>query len=84
MQARSAFRRLEPTPPRSSRFARLTLTLAGAIFALASVIAGATIWLCLTEPVAVADAVGRGEWAATAKVVFAMLLSGLEQIVRYL
>jgi hypothetical protein len=84
MQARSAFARLEPTPPRSSRFARLTLTLAGAVFALATVLAGATIWLCLTEPVTVADAVGRGEWAATAKVVFAMLLSGLEQIVRYL
>jgi len=84
MQASSALPDLEPTTPRNSRFTRLTLTLAGVIFTLATLIAGATVWLCLTEPVAVADAVGRGEWAATAKVVFALLLSGFEQIVRYL
>ena len=41
--------------------ARTTLSLAGVVFALATTLAVATLWLLLTEPVTVADAVAKGD-----------------------
>ena len=41
--------------------ARTTLSLAGVVLAIATTLAIATLWLLLTEPVTVADAVARGD-----------------------
>ena len=40
---------------------RLSLSLFGVVGVVAAALAGATIWLLLTDPVTVADAVAEGE-----------------------
>ena len=46
-------------------FARLSLSLAAVIGIIATALAGATIWLLITQPVTVADAVASGEVGVT-------------------
>ena len=46
---------------RPSRFRSVSVSLAGAVGVVATLIAAATIWLMLTDPVTVAEAVDSGE-----------------------
>ena len=65
-------------------FARLSLSLAAVIGTIASALAGATIWLLVSRPVAVADAVATGEVSPLMKALAGALYSALEGIVKYL
>ena len=48
---------------RPSRFRSVSVSLAGVVGVLAAVVAGATIWLMLTDPITVAEAIDTGEVA---------------------
>jgi len=65
-------------------FARLSLSLAAVIGLIATTLAGATIWLLVTQPVAVADAVATGEVSPVMKAIAGALYGALAGIVKYL
>jgi len=65
-------------------FARLSLSLAAVIGLVATALAGATIWLLVTQPVTVADAVASGEVSPLMKALAGALYSALAGIVKYL
>jgi len=65
-------------------FARLSLSLAAVIGLIATTLAGATIWLLVTQPVAVADAVATGEFSPVMKAIAGVLYGALAGIVKYL
>jgi hypothetical protein len=65
-------------------FARLSLSLVGVVGVLALALAGATIWLLVTQPVTVADAVSRGEVSPLAKAIAGALYDALSGILKYL
>jgi len=49
---------------------RLAFALAGAVIVTALVVASAIVWLCLTQPVIVADSAARGDaWSVVAAAV---------------
>ncbi|HVH56320.1 MAG TPA: hypothetical protein VM791_08695 [Vicinamibacterales bacterium] len=65
-------------------FARLSLSLAAVIGLVATALAGATIWLLVTQPVTVADAVASGEVSPLMKALAGALYNALAGIVKYL
>jgi len=65
-------------------FARLSLSLAAVIGLVAMTLAGATIWLLVTQPVTVADAVATGEVSPVMKAIAGALYGALAGIVKYL
>ncbi|MDQ3488455.1 MAG: hypothetical protein M3468_12075 [Acidobacteriota bacterium] len=65
-------------------FARLSLSLAAVIGLVATTLAGATIWLLVTQPVTVADAVATGEVSPVMKAIAGALYGALAGIVKYL
>ena len=69
-------------PPMS--FARLSLSLAAVIGVIATALAGATIWLLIAQPVAVADAVATGDVSPLMRALAGALYDALEGIVKYL
>ena len=64
-------------PPPTTRQARVVWF---AIIALA----GATIWLIMTQPVTVADAVATGEVSPLVKALAGVLYNALQGIIKYL
>ncbi|MEX1127618.1 MAG: hypothetical protein WD227_14145 [Vicinamibacterales bacterium] len=65
-------------------FARLSLSLAAVIGLIATTLAGATIWLLVTQPVTVADAVATGEVSPVMKAIAGALYEALAGIVKYM
>jgi hypothetical protein len=65
-------------------FARLSLSLVGVVGVLAVALAGATIWLLVTQPVTVADAVAQGEVSPLVKALAGVLYDALQGILKYL
>ena len=65
-------------------FARISLSLAGVVGVLAAALAGATIWLIMTQPVTVADAVASGEVSPFVKALAGVLYDALQGIIKYL
>lgn len=65
-------------------FARVSLSLLGVVGVMAVAIAGATIWLLVTQPVTVADAVAQGEVSPLAKAIGAALFDALQGLLKYL
>jgi multidrug resistance efflux pump len=65
-------------------FARLSLSLAGVIGLIAIALSGATIWLLLTQPVTVADAVAKGEVSPLMKAVAGALYNAFAGLLKYL
>ncbi|HEY0875571.1 MAG TPA: hypothetical protein VGD94_18990 [Vicinamibacterales bacterium] len=65
-------------------FARLSLSLAAVIGLIATALAGATIWLLVTQPVTVADAVATGEVSPIMRALAGALYDALAGIVKYL
>ena len=68
----------------SMRFAPLSVSLAGTIAILSAILAGATIWLLLTDPVTVADAVDSGEVSPLVRQLAGVLYNALAGLRRYL
>ena len=63
---------------------RLSLSLIGVVGVIAVALAGATIWLLLTQPVTVADAVAQGEVSPLVKALGAALYDALQGLLKYL
>ena len=66
------------------RYDRIGLSLFGAIALLVVVLAVATIWLFLTNPVTVATAVSEGEITPFVRDLADVLLQALEGLLKYL
>ncbi|MGB7219935.1 MAG: hypothetical protein WBD07_14140 [Vicinamibacterales bacterium] len=65
-------------------FRRLGLSLFGLIALVSIVLAMATVWLFLTEPVTIATAVNDGEISPLVRELAQVLLSALSGLLRYL
>lgn len=66
------------------RLQRLSLSLFGFIAMLSVVLAAATVWLFLTNPVTVANAVNEGEVSPFVRSLAAVLYSALAGLLKYL
>ena len=64
--------------------ARAGFGLAGVIAALAATLAMATLWLLLTDPVTVADAVAQGDMAPLVSMLAGALATALRGLLSYL
>jgi hypothetical protein len=65
-------------------FARFGFSVFGAIALVSAVMAGATIWLVLTDPVTVADAVNEGEISPFVRELADVILGALRGLLKYL
>jgi multidrug resistance efflux pump len=65
-------------------FTRFSLSLVGVVGVLAAALAGATIWLIMTQPVTVADAVATGEVSPLVRALAGVLYDALQGIIKYL
>lgn len=63
---------------------RLSLSLFGSVALLSAVLAAATIWLLLTDPVTVADAVESGQVSPLVKALAGVLYDAFHGILKYL
>jgi hypothetical protein len=66
------------------RYERIGLSLFGAVALLVVVVAVATIWLFLTNPVTVATAVSEGEVSPFVRDLADVLLKALQGLLKYL
>jgi multidrug resistance efflux pump len=64
--------------------ARLSLSLFGVVGLVAAALAGATIWLLLTDPVTVADAVAEGEVSPLVRELAGVIYAAFEGLLKYL
>ena len=64
--------------------ARTSLSLAGVVVALVTTLAVATLWLLLTEPVTVADAVARGDVSPLMTALAGVLANAVRGLLDYL
>ena len=65
-------------------FARFSLSLVAVVGIIAVALAGATIWLLITQPVTVADAVAQGEVSPLARALAGAIYEALPGILKYL
>jgi hypothetical protein len=63
---------------------RLSISLFGVVAVLAATLAGATIWLLLTDPVTVADAVNEGNVTPLVRELAGALYGALRGLLRWL
>jgi hypothetical protein len=66
------------------RFQRLGVSVFGLIAIVSVVLAAATIWLFLTEPVTVATAVNEGEVTPLVRELARVLIDALAGLLKYL
>lgn len=66
------------------RYERIGLSLFGAVALLVVVVAVATVWLFLTNPVTVATAVNEGEVSPFVRDLADVLLQALQGLLKYL
>ncbi|HTV01265.1 MAG TPA: hypothetical protein VMF13_12030 [Luteitalea sp.] len=64
--------------------ARTTLSLAGVVAAVATTLAIATLWLLLTEPVTVADAVAKGDVSPLMSALAGVIANAVRGLLDYL
>lgn len=64
--------------------ARVSLSLVGVVGVMAVALAGATIWLLVTQPVTVADAVAQGEMSPIVRALGAAIYEALQGLLKYL
>ncbi len=60
------------------------LSVVGAIVLITVVLAGATVWLFLTDPVTVANVVNEGEISPFIRDLAAVIFTALEGLLRFL
>jgi multidrug resistance efflux pump len=63
---------------------RISLSVAGIVGIVAATLSAATIWLILTQPVTVADAVAQGEVSPIVKALAGVLYTALQGVLKYL
>lgn len=66
------------------RLARWSVSLFGTIAVVSAIVAAATIWLLLTDPVTVADAVDTGEVSPIVRELATVLYNALSGLLKYL
>ena len=66
------------------KLTRWSVSLVGLIGVVAAAIAAATIWLLLTDPVTVANAVSNGDVSPVVQAIGAVIVGALKGIFRYL
>ena len=66
------------------RLQRLSSSLFGLVAIVSIMLAGATIWLFLTNPVTVANAVNEGEVSPLVRDLAQVLISALSGLLKYL
>ncbi|MFB3852720.1 MAG: hypothetical protein ACE148_02720 [Vicinamibacterales bacterium] len=66
------------------RFAPVGVSVFSMVAVVSAVLAGATIWLLLTDPVTVADAVSEGSVSPFVRELASVVLQALEGLLRYL
>jgi len=71
-------------PPRNNAIGSLSFSLVGIVGILAVVMAGATIWLLLTDPVTVAESVDSGEVSPLVQSLAGAILDALRGLLKYL
>ena len=67
--------------------ARVSLSLVGVVGVVAATLAGATLWLLVTQPVTTADAIGaatQGEISPLVKALAGAIYEALEGLLKYL
>ncbi len=64
--------------------ARFGVSVFGAVALVSAVLAGATIWLVLTDPVTVADVVTEGDASPFVRELAEVLMNALRGLLRYL
>jgi hypothetical protein len=75
---------LAATSSRSNALGSLSFSLVGIVGLLAVVMAGATIWLLLTDPVTVAESVDSGEVSPLVKSLATTIFEALRGLLKYL
>ena len=69
---------------RTSSIGSLSFSLFSIVGVLAAIIAGATIWLLLTDPVTVAESVDSGEVSPLVTSLASRILEALRGLLKYL
>ncbi len=64
--------------------ARVSVSIVGVVGVLAVTVAGATIWLLLTDPVTVADAVNEQDVTPLVRELAAIVYQAIQRLMRYL
>jgi hypothetical protein len=64
--------------------ARLSLSLFGSVAVLSAIMAVATIWLLLTDPVTVADAINQGQVSPLVRALAGVLYDAFQGLLKYL
>ncbi len=72
------------TRPRGTVLGSLSFSLVGIVGILAIIVAGATIWLLLTDPVTVAESVETGEVSPLVRSLAATLYQALVGLLKFL
>jgi hypothetical protein len=70
--------------PRQNSLGSLSFSVVGLIGVLALIIAGATIWLVLTDPVTVAETVDTGEVSPLVRTLATTIFGALRGLLKYL
>lgn len=70
--------------PRNNSLGSLSFSLVGLVGLLALVMAGATVWLVLTDPVTVAESVDTGEVSPLVKTLATSIFEALRGLLKYL
>lgn len=71
-------------PSRNNSIGSLSFSLVGIVGVLAAIIAGATIWLVLTDPVTVAESVDTGEVSPLVRSLATTIYEALRGLLKYL
>ena len=69
---------------RSSGLGSFSFSLVGIVGLLAVIVAGATVWLLLTDPVTVAESMDTGEVTPLVRSLATSLYDAIVQLLRYL
>ena len=69
---------------RKSGFLSFSFSLVGVVGLLAIIMAGATVWLLLTDPVTVAESVDSGEVSPLVRSLAGSIYDALRQLLKYL
>jgi hypothetical protein len=70
--------------PRNNSLGSLSFSLVGLVGLLALIMAGATVWLVLTDPVTVAESVDSGEVSPLVRTLASTLFEALRGLLKYL
>ncbi len=75
---------MSDSAPKPNTLRRVGFSLAGVIGLVAVVIAGATVWLLLTDPITVAEAVDSKEYGPLVEEIADVLYRALVGLISYL